>query len=134
MGISFRPIRGHADELEQFLDPSFPLLGCHLHVGLEGLLDLVADSVDRVEGVHRALEDHRDLGPSHGLHPIPLGPLDRAAGEAAGPSAFAGRICRMPKAKVVLPHPDSPTRPTVLLRSAVKSTPSTALTWPLRTR
>src|SRR5436309_2356717 len=48
--------------------------------------------------------------------------------------AFEGRICKMPKANVVLPHPDSPTRPTVLLRSAVKSTPSTALTWPLRTR
>ncbi len=32
----------------------------------------------------------------------------------------------MANAIVVLPHPDSPTSPTVLLRSAVKSTPSTA--------
>src|SRR5207253_5538089 len=55
----------------------------------ERFLDLVADSVHWVEGVHRPLENHRDLRPSHRLHSIPLGPLDRAAGEAAVPGALA---------------------------------------------
>ena len=35
------------------------------------------------------------------------------------------------RAVVVLPHPDSPTSPTVSFRSIVKLTPSTAFTWPV---
>jgi len=37
---------------------------------------------------------------------------------------------RMARPSVDLPQPDSPTRPYVLPRAIVRSTPSTALTWP----
>ena len=42
-------------------------------VQLDRLEDLAVDALDRVEGVHRALEDERDVAPAHELHPA-LGP------------------------------------------------------------
>ncbi len=39
-----------------------------VEVKLHGFLDLVADSIDGVPGVHRALKDHRDVVPAMLTH------------------------------------------------------------------
>ena len=62
-----RPVLGDAHALEQLLrlPAGEPALGDV--VQLHRLLDLRADGLNRVEGVHRALEDHRDVVPTVGL-------------------------------------------------------------------
>ena len=37
-------------------------------MSLQGLDNLVADLVDRIERVHRGLKDHRDAAPAIGSH------------------------------------------------------------------
>src|SRR5660398_159931 len=45
-------------------------------------------------------------------------------------SAFRGRYLRIPRAKVLFPEPDSPTKPMTSPRSKVRSTPFTACVCP----
>ena len=53
-----------ADQLEQLARPLPRRRLRHAQPLLDRLGDLVADALDRVEGVHRALEDDRDLAPA----------------------------------------------------------------------
>ena len=82
---------------------------------LQRLGDLIAHAADRVERVHRALEDDRDLAP-------PVAPqrvrrlLDEVDPEQLDASrstirAFAGSRRTSDSAVVVLPQPDSPAMP-----------------------
>jgi hypothetical protein len=59
-----------ADRREQLLHVLALLVVVHRAavVRVEGLTDLVPDAVDGVPGVHRALEDHRDLLPAALAH------------------------------------------------------------------
>ena len=66
--------RGQADRRHELLDPLSDLgLARVAIVKVDRLGDLVVDALDRVEGVHRALEDQRDVTPAHYLH-APLRP------------------------------------------------------------
>ena len=112
-----------------------PVLGAHAEAVLDRLGDLVADPPDRVEGVHRALEDDADLAPAVapqrvlGLgHEVDPEQLDAAAlRRSARSRAAAGRAtgrsssCRSRTRR----RSRAPRR-----RSSVKLTPSTALTVP----
>ena len=53
---------GDADRAEQLDGGGVGLLSVHVDVEAEGLGDLPADPLDRVEGGHRVLEDHAQLG------------------------------------------------------------------------
>ena len=65
-------IRAHtvavdADELEQVSGARERLAACRtFSCALDHVEELVADAGDRVERVHRALEDHRDVPPAEG--------------------------------------------------------------------
>ena len=94
--------------------------------------ELVADAHHRVERVHRALEDHRDVAPAEAAQLLGArargGPRRgrgccrrRRAPAGAGSAASRSRSC-------VLPQPDSPARPRISPAPIVRSTPSTART------
>ena len=53
------------DELEQVARARERVARADAVVGLEHVDELVADAHDRVEHVHRALEDERDVPPAH---------------------------------------------------------------------
>ena len=132
-------VRAHAagvdaDELEQLAGAArarrcfeIALVRAH-HVD-----ELVADAHHRVERVHRALEDHRDVAPAEasqllGVERVRSSPRKRTA----PPAMCAGgrRICMTAFATVLLPQPDSPARPRISLVPIVRSIPSTARTSP----
>ena len=74
MGIRIGALAGDADHVEQ-VDGPLPRGPLRLvQPVLDRLGDLIADPDHRVEGVHRALEDHADLAPTVALH-RPLGLL-----------------------------------------------------------
>ena len=93
-----------------------------------------AQAVDRVEGVHRALEGRsrsRASGAPQGGVGL-LDEVDAGAGRSRRRSVrlrAAGRISD--RAVVVLPQPDSPAIPSASPDSRVNDTPSTARTVPL---
>ena len=58
------PVRRNPDRYEQLPRPHPRVASGGAPVQLERLNDLRADGLDRVEGVHRALEDHRDVDPA----------------------------------------------------------------------
>ena len=80
--------------------------------------ELVADAHHRVERVHRALEDHRDVAPAEAAQLLGAHADDVLAAEedaAAGDCGRAARrICMTAFAIVLLPQPDSPARPSDL--------------------
>ena len=84
---------------------------------LDHVDELVADAHDRVERVHGALEDHRDVAPADAAQLLPAQADEILALEedAARPATCAGgrRIWRIAFATVLLPQPDSPARPTI---------------------
>ena len=53
-----------AHQSQHLLGPSAELAGRHFLVGQDGVLQLRADGQHRVEGVHRALHDHRVAAPA----------------------------------------------------------------------
>ena len=53
-----------ADQLEEIAGPGQRLALRHASVGAHHVEELVLDPHDGVEGVHRALEDHRDVAPA----------------------------------------------------------------------
>ena len=53
-----------ADQLEEFAGPGQRLALRHASVGAHHVEELILDPHDGVEGVHRALEDHRDVAPA----------------------------------------------------------------------
>ena len=63
-GIALGALGADADELEQLAAARVRRPAARDAVQLHRLDDLVADALDRVEGVHRALEDHRDVAPA----------------------------------------------------------------------
>ena len=97
----------------------------------DGLGDLLADRVHRVQRRHRLLEDHRDLVAADALH-LAVAERRRGRGPRRGSgcprgSRPGGSIRRMIESAVTdLPLPDSPTTPSVWPASSSKSTPSTA--------
>ena len=57
-----------ADKLEQIAGPFARRLGRLAEAFLDGLGDLVADRLDRVQGIHRTLEHDADLAPAIATH------------------------------------------------------------------
>ena len=94
--------------------------------------ELVADAHHRVERVHRALEDHRDVAPAElaQLLAALAGRRRRPSKRIWPPAIRAGgrRICMTAFASVLLPQPDSPASPRISPRAISRSTPSTART------
>ena len=102
---------------------------------LDGLGDLVAHPADRVERVHRALEDDADLAPAVAVHApsrssgevdaveVDAARADARRSRAAGaPATGRSSSCRSPtRRRCPAPRPSS----------SRKLTPSTALTEPL---
>jgi hypothetical protein len=103
----------------------------------EHLLDLSSDAEHRVEGVHRGLRHERDLLPANGAH-VHLVERDQIppveANGAAVDAALGGSTFTMARPTVVLPQPDSSTRPTVSPRAILNETPSNARTIPTDVR
>ncbi len=62
--VALRPIRRDADRLEELADPRRRFLSAREAVELHRLGDLLADTPNRVERVHRALEHHGDVPPA----------------------------------------------------------------------
>ena len=93
-------------------------------VQLHRLDDLVADALHRVERVHRALEDHRDVASSGAGAACP-----RRRARMSSPSsstrpatlALGGSRPISARLSVVLPQPDSPTRPMRSPRASVEA-------------
>ena len=74
VGVTATDRGGQPDGLEQLVDALADLVrGGVRRVEDDRLLELVLDPLDRVEGVHRALEDERDVTPADVAHPG-LGP------------------------------------------------------------
>ena len=97
-------------------------------VDFDRLADDVADGHARVQAADRVLEDDLHL-------PAEAAQLFAVVGEevlalVAHLPAVAGIRRRIVRPTVVLPQPDSPTRPSVLPGATSKLTPSTAFTWP----
>src|SRR6185369_5506595 len=65
---TIRSILGNAHALEELLGLSARNLAVGDPVQVHRLLDLGADGLNRVEGVHRPLEDHRDVVPAMAAH------------------------------------------------------------------
>ena len=81
----------------------------------KSLADLTADLGGRVERTHRILGNERDVVPRMCLHLLlaqgdQVDPIEFDLPDAICP--FPGRSRMMARPEVVLPHPDSPTRPT----------------------
>ena len=132
--IAPRVVAPQADGLEVVADPlvaDLPVAPAVLGVGLgeEALADDVADGHPRVERADGVLED--DLHPAAELLEV-VAPLaeDRPRRRAwpTRPSAAGAGGASRPS--VVLPQPDSPTRPKTSPRRTSKLTSSTALTSP----
>ncbi|MNC05405.1 hypothetical protein D3C75_528770 [compost metagenome] len=62
MGIGLEALFGFLDayQMQQFEDPRLRRLARQAFVHQQGFTDLFFDAVQRVEGGHRLLEDHRD--------------------------------------------------------------------------
>src|SRR3989442_11053109 len=63
MGVVVDPIQRDADEVVELLDAFAGLEVVELLMGLNRLDDLVSDRVNRIQRVHRTLEDDGDLLP-----------------------------------------------------------------------
>ena len=64
MRVAAQPLARDPDEVEQLAEPLTLLLAREIEVRVERVAELVADPQHRVERVHRALEDDRDLPPA----------------------------------------------------------------------
>ena len=97
VGETAQPPRVDADHLEQFRRPGVPGPGIYVRaVRPEDVAELLAQARHRVQRVHRALEDHRDLVPAelaellalqrHQVDSgsVPAEELDGTAGELGG--------------------------------------------------
>ena len=93
-------------------------------VGLEDLDDLVADREGGVEGRHRVLENGRDLSAEQGTLLL-RGHRHEVAALEEDPPVDAGVLrqeAEDARPSVVLPDPDSPTRPSTSPRSRLSET------------
>ena len=102
-------------------------------VQLQRLGDLLPDGHDRVERAHRVLEDHRHLGAEQLADLAVVQPDQLAAHElhAAGATDVGlGQQVHDRAGQDRLARPRLAHQPSVLPRSSVKLTPSTALTRP----
>ena len=127
--IAPRPLGLDPDRLEQLADAGRRLLARGVPVELHRLGDLLADALDRVERVHRALEDHRDVLPAvrrDGLLSAleHVDPLERRSGRKRTPWAGAGPSTRGSSSSCR--SPDSPTIPSLVPAATEKDTPRTA--------
>ena len=128
--VGARAPRGQPHELEQLAhalrDACRPRL---LRVQPDGLGDLVAHALNRVERVERALKDDRQLGPAHRAQPprphLEARPRRRAAPRRSPSTPGAAAAAARPQATTCR----SPTRPRGRASrptSSVMSTPRTA--------
>src|SRR6516164_4966452 len=95
-----------------------------------GLGDLEVNTEQRVQRRHRILKDHRDpptADMAHLARPFLCKLLAVKFDIAANDMGRRREKADDRQAVVVLPHPDSPTRPIVSPSCKVKLTPSTAL-------
>ncbi len=65
MRIAAQALARDADQVEQLVQPILLLLAAELEVRVERVAELVAHAQHRVQSVHSALEDDRDLAPAH---------------------------------------------------------------------
>ena len=130
------PLRvGDADPAHQLDGPLGGLGPAEAEVHLRALGDLRPDPHHRVQRAHRLLEDHRDLGPADPVesslaHRDQVHPVQQDL--PGGDLGLAGSTPRMARSVMLLPEPDSPTRPTASPRGTSRETPSTAWTTPRR--
>ena len=80
MRVTRRPRSRNADHVEQFGNAFVGVPTTRFPMQPDRLGDLIADGAHRVEGVHRALEHHRDIAPAVWTHTA------IAAGEDVDPS------------------------------------------------
>ena len=119
-------LRVEADELHQLLDPPLALRARGGVVDGERVADDRADPAARVQRAVRVLEDHLDLAAVRAhrrrgkLGDVVPVEHDPARGDVVQPA--------MHRARVDLPQPVSPTRPSVSPRRTSRLTPSTACT------
>ena len=122
--------RGDLDQPQHLQGAGARLGGADRTMQADGLDDLLAHGLHRIEAGHRLLEDHRDRIAANGAH-LALRQVEEIA--AFQPDLAAAMrpgglgTSRMIDSDVTdLPQPDSPTMPSVSPGARVKLTPSTA--------
>ena len=130
MGVVLETLarRRDGDQIQQPLGFQLGLPPRDTAMHPHGLGDLEADGKYRVQGRHRLLEDHPDTRPSHRAHPGSASPRRSSPESRIRPPVIlpgSGISRRMARAVMLLPEPDSPTRPTNSPSSTLRDTPLT---------
>ena len=124
---SGRRIGRELDQVEQLVDPSALTVTVDSVHRATVRRSIVADRHARVERSRGILEHHLDIAPRRAQRARARAPVSSTPSNLTEPAV--GSIRRSTQRPVVLlPQPDSPTRPSVSPRSTSKDTPDTACT------